>query len=182
MKKNRILVALLITVILLLLGISFVGAYMRKQTAVAENEFVPATVSCEVEETFNAISNRKTSVKIKNTGKIAAYLRLRFVSYYVDSNGDILFESSPSVTFTYDNTCWIKSNDGCTYYYKMPVEPKDITKELLTSDIILGKDANGNRQVVEIFAEAIQSEPDQAVTNSWKVTLDAEGKNIVAAP
>ena len=33
-------------------------------------------------------------------------------------------------------------------------------------------------QVIEVFAEAIQSEPDNAVTNSWGVTLT---DNIITA-
>ena len=41
------------------------------------------------------------------------------------------------------------------------------------------KDTDGNRQVVEIFAEAIQAEPVDAVISSWGVTLDAKG-NISA--
>jgi hypothetical protein len=35
-------------------------------------------------------------------------------------------------------------------------------------------------QVLEVFAEAIQSLPSSAVTGSWHVTLDANGKIISA--
>ena len=37
-------------------------------------------------------------------------------------------------------------------------------------------------QVVEIIAEAIQSKPADAVTSSWKVTMESDGKTIKSAP
>jgi hypothetical protein len=43
----------------------------------------------------------------------------------------------------------------------------------------LEKDENGYSQVVEVFAEAIQSKPLSAVTDSWGVNVDSNG-NIVS--
>ena len=45
------------------------------------NTFVPAAVTCEVEESL--FSGVKSNVCVKNTGNAAAYLRIRLVSYYV---------------------------------------------------------------------------------------------------
>ena len=53
------------------------------------NTFVPAKVTCDVEESL--FSGVKSDVCVKNTGNVAAYLRIRLVSYYVDDNGDIAF-------------------------------------------------------------------------------------------
>ena len=56
----------------------------------------------------------------------------------------------------------------------------EIIVEEIPSEIIK-EDENGNKQVLEVFAEAIQSLPDTAVAESWKVTLDNE-RNITAVP
>ena len=175
MKRKMILVALfLLTVIMMCIG--SVGAYMRKQTEVVENVFVPAKVSCVVNETFQ--DNKKTNITITNTGTIKAYLRLRLVTYWVDSNGNILFESSPIISVDLNGNDWIQSGD--TYYYKEPVAPGESTKNLLKSGIqLVGDGDNGKRQVVEVFAEAIQSKPSEAVKSAWPVSLDSNG-NIIA--
>ena len=77
-------------------------------------------------------------------------------------------------------TGWIKGTNN-TYYYTKPVSPAAQTGSLLSSPIILEEDENGYMQVIEVFAEAIQSKPYNAVINSWKVSMDANG-NISAAP
>lgn len=79
MKNLKILSVLLLATALVVLT-SSVGAYMRKQTPTVENVFVPAEVSCEVDEEVN--QNQKTSITVKNTGNIEAYLRLRLVTYW----------------------------------------------------------------------------------------------------
>lgn len=168
MKRKTILVALFLVTVLLM-SIGSVGAYMRKQTEIVENVIVPAEVSCVVNETFQG--DKKTNITIKNTGDIEAYLRLRLVTYWVDSNGDILFKESPTLKVDFNNDYWIKLGD--IYYYKEPIQPDESTKNLLNvgKSIQLGVDSEGNRQVVEVFAEAIQSKPEEAVENSWKVTV-----------
>ena len=181
MKSRKLLVTLLIFVALLS-GIGSVGAYMRKQTEVVTNTFVPAKVSCEVvEEYVGGVT--KTNITVKNTSNIEAYLRLHIVTYWIDSRGEILFETSRALNnIVYDDTRWVKSGD--TYYYKYPVQPEEITTDLLKSNYELTTDSDGNRQVVEIFAEAIQSKPENAVTNSWDVALDANGNisSVISTP
>ena len=176
MKSSKIWVVLLL-VAALLMSIGSVGAYMRKQTEMVQNVFVPAEVSCVVNETFE--DNKKNNITITNTGNIEAYLRLRLVTYWVDSNGNIMFESSPPIYINDKvSDCWIKSGD--TYYYEKPVGPGESTENLLKGgeSIELGG-YNGNHQVVEVFAEAIQSKPTEAVTSAWSVILDSDG-NIIA--
>ncbi|MBR5248621.1 MAG: hypothetical protein IKV27_06760, partial [Lachnospiraceae bacterium] len=61
-----------------------------------------------------------------------------------------------------------------------PVAPGESTKNLLKSGIqLVGDGDNGKRQVVEVFAEAIQSKPSEAVKSAWPVSLDSNG-NIIA--
>lgn len=152
-------------------------AYMFRQTKYKDNQFTPAEVSCKVVEAFDG--EQKTSIQIQNIGNIDAYLRVRFVSYWVDADGNIV--AKPSEMSEINMAAgWIKGQSN-TYYYQKPVAPDKPTDNLLSSPIILEKDENGYLQVLEAFAEAIQSEPQNAVTNSWGVTLDFNG-NISAAP
>lgn len=177
MKKHRILpVLLIISLVVSLILCGTVIAYMFRQTEYKDNEFVPANVSCKVVEEFDG--TQKTSIQVQNTGNIDAYLRVRFISYWVDADGNIVAKPSsmPEINIA---TGWINGANN-TYYYKTPVSPTEQTDSLLSSPITLEKDENGYMQVIEVFAEAIQSKPHNAVTDSWKVTLDTNGYITVA--
>ena len=89
-----------------------------------------------------------------------------------DGNAEIVSKASEMPEF--ENTeNWIKGSDN-TYYYKIPVEPDGETDNLLKSKITLIEE-DGYQQVVEVFAEAIQSNPINSVEESWSVTLDDNG-------
>lgn len=173
MKKMKILSALLAVIILVIISGS-VGAYMRKQTGTVENTFIPAEVSCEVVETFD--NNLKTDISIKNTGTVDAYLRLSFVTYWVDKNGDIIMKEPKELSFEYDSSKWFELKG--IYYYKDPVMPGESTADLLEEGKSIGLYTEGTgdnvtRQVIEVFAEAIQSIPSDAVTEAWDVNVNA---------
>lgn len=178
MKRISILSLLLLAVAMVVV-VGSVGAYMRKQTPVLENDFTPAVVSCKVDE--NVENNRKTSIKVKNTGTIESYLRLRLVTYWMvenesDGKRDVTLKSSNVLDFFYNTSDWIK--DGDTYYYKKPVLPGASTEELLGSSEGIRLNYNSvdqSYQVIDVFAEAIQSLPENAVEESWGVTLDDNG-------
>ena len=176
MKQKKVFRTILI--LSLVIAISLCGtvfAYMFRQTEVTENKFTPAEVSCAVDE--DTTDTEKTSVKIQNTGNIDAYLRVRFVSYWVNAEGKVAPKASelPAISM---KSGWIKGSDQ-TYYYSEAVAAGASTPELLDESIEL-KAEGGYTQVIEVFAEAIQSQPTDAVVNSWKVTLDSDG-NITAA-
>lgn len=188
--KNRKKYSLILIAFLLALFIvcGTVLAYMFKQSEYKDNQFNPAEVSCEVHEvTDSNIPSRvteKSSIKLKNTGNIDAYLRVRFVSYWVQtaSDGSTKIASKPSVMPEFEIADgWIKgSND--TYYYQKPVAPGKLTYELLASESVIHlTEEDGYLQVVEVFAEAIQSKPEKAVTNRWNVELDVNGNIILAS-
>ena len=172
MKKSRILLIILIaSLVVSLILCGTVLAYMFKQTEYKNNEFIPATVSCKVVEEFDG--KQKTSIKVQNTGNIDAYLRVRFVSYWVDSDGNVVAKPSsmPEINMA---AGWLKGENN-TYYYKTPVSPTNQTESLLSSPITLEKDADGYMQVIDVFAEAIQSTPHNAVSDSWGVVIDSNG-------
>ena len=169
--KRKITWFALICVAVFLASIGSVGAYMRKQTEVKENKFVASVVDCAVEEIFT--NNQKEEITVKNTGNIDAYIRLRFVTYWIDANGEILFEASTFPVDIHDKSKWTKIDD--IYYYYQPVKPGEYTEDLLDGSSVITLSVNGEgdnrkRQVVEVFAEAIQSMPLEAMQESWGVT------------
>lgn len=171
MKTRKLFLPVLLVLVVSLCGTVF--AYMYQHTRQENYQFQPAMVTCVVQETVE--DGSKTCIQIQNTGSIDAYLRLRLVSYWVNSSGEIIAKPAPLPAFAYDSSNWFQgSND--TYYYKNPVSPNNLTSNLLDTDtsasIPLAVDEEGNKQVIEVFAEAIQSAPQLAVTNSWGVTIE----------
>lgn len=135
------------------------------------NTFVPAKVICEVEESL--LTGVKRDVCVKNTGNVAAYLRIRLVSYYVYDNGDIAGRVPSQYPMLTLQNGWIAGADH-TYYYPTPVEPDAKTGILcgpITLDTVELADGTTVYQVLEVFAEAIQAEPVRAVQEAWKVTV-----------
>lgn len=177
-NKRRLIPVALLMAMVLICGSVF--AYMFMRTANQTSTFVPAKVSCTVSEEFNQTTGAKSSITVKNTGNIDAYLRVRLVSYWVDSNNNVAAKSSPNLELNYDTTNWIAGSDD-TFYYIHPVLPGDSTPVLFPGSITLDESAEGFRQVVDVFAEAIQAKPADAATESWDVTLEDDG-TITAAP
>ena len=170
MKRMKWLAALLIAASALLVFVGPASAYMRKQTEVVENVFVGTKVACKVNEVYE--NNQKTSITVQNTGDVNAYIRLRIVSYRIDTSNEIVFGDTPSFTFTLGSD-WFKIGDQ--YYYKYPVVPGASTTDLLNGASSLLNELNSEKQVVEVFAEAIQGIPTTAVTSAWPVSVDANG-------
>lgn len=184
MSRRTVKILCLIGSVVLLVAVcGTVLAYMFRETDSKLNQFIPARVDCEVHEMTNSEVSEKTGIKVKNTGNIAAYLRVRFVSYWVqtDENGNVQIAAKPSQMPEFqmaDN--WVKGSED-TYYYKSPVAPDNFTAELLASGSFIAlEEENGYSQVVEVFAEAIQSEPTASAAESWAVTIDENG-NIISA-
>lgn len=175
-RKNLIHIAIVLSVVLVLLcGTAM--ALMFRQTNLLTNEFETAVVDCMVNETTDTGSttaNYKTSIKVENTGNIPAYIRVRFVSYWVDAQDQIVAKASEMPYIPYDTDAWFQQND--IYYCKTPVAVNGKTPELLQSgQKILLRVEDGYRQVLEVFAEAIQSQPPRAVTTSWGVNVSTDG-------
>ena len=168
MKRKMIAVLSLVLIAGLVAVSDFADAYMRKTTEEVDNTFIPAYVDCVVNEDF--ADNKKTAITVENTGNIDAYIRVRLVSYWIDESGAIVSKSSEMPTFGIADD-WIPDAGNYTYYYTKKVAPDAFTTTLLNSAITLRLSYEGYRQVVEVFAEAIQAEPDEAVTDSWNVTI-----------
>ncbi len=177
---------ILLSFVLLLAAVGTVYAYMFHKTGDVVNEFVKARVPCSVVETFNGTS--KTSVKVKNEGNINEYVRLRLVSYWVDSEGNIVGKQSVMPEVVYDEDNWLYDEDNETYYYVGKVAPGEKTPELLADPAnhpivltestysYLAPDSTTVRQTLVIIAEAVQAAPASAVEDMWAfVDVDSDG-------
>ena len=172
MKKKRTKAILLLLLLLLsLAAVAVTIAYMFHDSNVLKNFFLPAKVNCAVEETFNKETGIKSSVAVRNTGNITAFLRVRLVSYWVDGDGNIMGKPSEMPTVSYDTDKWIKGSDD-TYYCKTPVLRGELSPELLTASVQLKyPPESAYYQVLEIIPEAIQEDPAAAIEEAWGVTL-----------
>ncbi len=168
-KKAAVVCAVLVLAVAGVTGGT--AAWLFTQTDQVVNTFDPSHVSCEVEETFNPNTGIKENVQVKNTSDISAYIRVRLVSYQKDGEKIVAGESEIP-DFEVPST-WVQIGDY--YYCKAPV-PAGGTTPVLIDRCELTKG-----QVLEVLAEAIQSEPDEAVETSWGVTVDDRTNEIQPA-
>ena len=159
---------------LLFLVIVSVGgtmAYLLTKTTSIENKFTPSKVTCLVTEQFN--NNIKKNVNVTNTGDTEAYIRVKLVTYRVNEKEQHIGGVAEVPEFT-PGTNWVEHNGY--YYYTLPVAPGEKPEYNLieASGITLEgtySDADGGKQVIEVMAEAIQSNPARAIGDSWGVTI-----------
>ena len=159
---------------LLFLVIVSVGgtmAYLLTKTTSIENKFTPSKVTCIVSEQFN--NNIKKNVNVTNTGDTEAYIRVKLVTYRVNEKEQHIGGVAKVPEFT-PGTNWVEHNGY--YYYTLPVAPggKPAYDLIGDSGITLAgtySDADGGIQVIEVMAEAIQSNPARAVGDSWGVSI-----------
>lgn len=171
-KILKLTILILLIILVLLCGTTF--ALMFRQTQPLNNQLEAAFVTCTVVEGFDG--EKKTSITIKNTGNIDAYLRVCLVSYWEDADGNILSKPSVMPELSKDNG-WV-AGSGNTYYYSQPIAPGSSTPNLLAAPLVLMEE-DGSVQVVEVFADAIQSKPTDAVVGSWGVTI-VDGSIVIA--
>ena len=145
-------------------------AYLSSKTDPVSNEFVPAKVSCTVEETFQ--NGEKSDVKVQNTGNIDAYIRAAVVATFVSENGKVLAtapEEGVDYIVTWGAAGWRKGTDGY-WYHAEPIAPGKTTTPLIDSASGVSAPA-GYRLHIQILATAFQAEPDTAVQEAWHVTV-----------
>lgn len=173
-KRSLVLVVSLLALLLVVAGGTL--AWLTAQDSVS-NTFTPAHVSCVVTEEFDGTV--KSNVNVTNTSDIAAFIRVKLVTYRVNDAGQRIGGTATIPTFT-PGEGWVKYGDF--YYYTLPVAPNATPETALigTPGIELEdsyNDADGGKQVIEVMAEAIQSQPERAVGQAWGVTI-TEGKVV----
>lgn len=180
--------ALLLSLLLIAaLAVSGTVAYLLTKTEPVQNTFTPSNVTCTVTEDFDGTT--KSNVNVKNTGNTDAYIRVKLVTYRVNTNnGDHIGGTATIPEFT-PGPGWVLNTADGYYYYTSPLKPneKPATDLIGDSGITLNdyttipNDPDGGKQVIEVMAEAIQSQGvDQkgipAVTLAWDVSVGNDGK------
>jgi hypothetical protein len=179
-------------VALLLVGATLALLFSVGNTVI--NTFNPGKVDVEVVEKISG--NTKTSITLKNTGNAPAFLRMAITSYYTGTytlNGthtEIIGSMSAPISFNLNTAAgWVKYGDY--YYYTKPVAAGASTADLInTTGITLNYFVEDSRrqnqdvvvtyqQVVEVFAEAIQSAPVDAVKAAWGNGFSISNGNLV---
>lgn len=166
---GRLTAMVIATALLLALAISGTVAWLTTKDAPITNTFNPSKVACEVTESFNGTV--KSSVNVKNTGDIDAYIRVKLVTYRTNKQGQHIGGTATLPNFTLGAN-WVKFGDY--YYYTLPVEAGKTPATNLTDSMTLTAeytDVDGGRQAIDVMAEAIQSVPAEAVGQAWGVTI-----------
>ena len=152
-------------------------AYLKAHTPPVTNTFTAAKSDIKIDE--NVENGEKSSIRIRNTGTAAAYVRVKLVMNWVDKSGNVSAEPV-NITVRYDTTNWFEQDS--IYYYKTPVAPKDLTANLLKDPITQTNAPDGCHLEVTVLAESIQAAPDTAVKDAWKVVEVDSGVLTPATP
>ena len=119
----------------------------------------------------------KENVQIKNTGNTAAYIRATYVVTWRDGNRNVAVSVPDGYSYTLTENLgnyWNKGADGY-FYYSLPVSPGSSTEERPLDCAVTYPENPEYTLSVEVLAEAIQSEPAEAVQQAWGATI-VDGK------
>lgn len=167
--SRKWIAAALLCLCIVVCAVGGVVAYLTARTEPVTNEFVPAKVSCVVEEVFEG--GVKNDVRIRNTGNIDAYIRAAVIVNFVSDDGKVLAaapQEGVDYILIWDAYGWTKGSDGY-WYYKSAVAPEGLTSALIGSATEISA-PDGYRLNIQIAAAAIQSAPDAAVQEAWGIT------------
>lgn len=171
-KNIKLVSTLCLALLLVITGIGVMG-YMFRETDDTNAPLTPPSLSCTVIEQY--ADGVKSEIKVKNTGNVDAYLRVRLVAYWIDADGNRVYREAQVPTFTLDSESWLADSANATYYFRTPVAPQSTTDDLLSSDMVLASEG-GYTLVVEVFAEAIQALPTDAASSAWGLEISSGGK------
>lgn len=179
MKKSKKTILTLVSLAVLLFAL--VGttlAYLTTSTDPVVNTFTPTSVPIKIVENFDGTV--KEDVKVNNIGNIDAYIRVAVVVTWKDAKGNVsatVPKKGVDYTWNDGDEQWKYRDADGFYYYTEKVEAGDSTKKLFTDCKVL-EDASkpeGYNLSVEILAQSIQAEPEQAVKEAWNVTVGTDG-------
>lgn len=147
------------------------------QTDGVTNIFTSGSVKPQIDETFDTSYTVKQDVKVQNTGTMPAYLRAFVAVYWLDKEGNQLWDApalgndysiewnvatsdapdAPNAPDAPAGGQWLQGNDGF-YYWPMPVDKEQSTGILIKSARQIGTPTEGKKLVVDIASQALQAE------------------------
>ena len=182
--------------IILVCALALVGlvyAALRDTTSPVVNNLDPVVVTCLVNETFDG--QTKTNVSVKNTGDIPAFIRVKVVLNWTDSDGyETWFNGSADygVSATLASPLnWTNENGSATiddgyWYYNGIVQPNADTADLIASiseQFSAAVEDNPEYHLkVTILAEALQAAPLTAAEEEWGMTFNGSSWSAYTAP
>lgn len=182
-KRKRLAIAAAILLVVAAAGgtLAWLSA-----TGVLINQFGIGSVEPKVEEALEG--GTKSNVRVSNAGTAPAYVRAQVDIYWEDKDGAIVWDDPVKGT-DYDITwgddvasgstasgaSWVKGGDGY-YYWTGALAPLEKSGQLI-KEVKSKTSADGKRLVVDISAQAVQSTPDDAVSEAWGCTV-ADGSLV----
>jgi len=144
-------------------------AWLSSKTEAVVNTFKVGTAEGEIIEEFDG--RVKKNVNVINNGSMDAYIRIKLVSYRVDEEGQLV-GGEALIGDLMLGAGWAEYPEGShCYYYTRPVKPGEMPENDLFEKYELREYEDGSRQVLEVMAELIQSDPQAAVQDAWGVTI-----------
>lgn len=167
------MVVMALVAVLALVGVGGVLAWLVSTDSLT-NTFGVGAIGTEITEDFPQGGTVKQNVKIKNNGNIDAWIRAQVNIYWVDANGNQLWDvpaaSTDYALVTSNSYNWLSGSDGY-YYYVNPVAGGGSTDNLIDSLTTLKDYDDGRKLVCDIAAQAIQADPYDAVEEAWGATV-----------
>lgn len=174
MKNRKIWLALAVVVIVVTAISGMTLAYEKRESGNITNTFVADNAGVKLNEEFDG--SVKKNVSVTNTGSVVSYIRVQLVSYRVNDAGNRIGGTASIPAFTPGNG-WLNAGNGL-YIYSKPVAASATTAALIGSaGITLQQytDVDGGKQVVDVIADCVQSNPSDAVKSLWGVDVAADG-------
>lgn len=171
-QKNKPIVWTWIALLVMLVGgVGGVLAYLLSAPPPVQNVFIPATVTCRVEETFDGVV--KEDVCVRNTGNVDAFIRVAVIANWVSEKDGTVLATAPieGVDYTVEWAVngWKKRNDGFWYHLR------SVVPNALTDSLIKRAEATdaprGYRLEIQLLATALQANPTTAVEQQWGITV-----------
>ena len=177
LPKKKVSLLLVSLVLIAAIAVGSTVAFIATSTEPITNIFNPANVTIDIDEKFE--NGVKTNVKVKNTGNTDAFIRAQIVVTWKDTNGNVSATKpvlGTDYTMTLNKNDWFLGSDGF-YYCNTSVAPNGFTPALITEckKTESSNQPEGYDLSVEIIASGIQSTPDGAVTEAWKVVSASNG-------
>lgn len=173
-KTWKALIVAALAVVILTAAVGGTMAWLSTQTQDLTNTFVPAKVTCKVDENFTEGGTEKKDVRIQNTGTTDAYIRVAMIGNWYQGDKIVASWTDNIVLSSSD---WFKANDGY-YYYKKSVAGLGYTTNLFNSytpDTRPDGVPDDAHFEMNIICQAVQSTPAAAVQDAWGVTVGADG-------
>ena len=193
-KPHKVIIVLAAMILVVAVTAVSVFAYLKTNTSAVNNDF---SVAGEADPTIEESINNPLTVKkdvyvtVPDVG-YAVYVRAAIVITWKSSeNGDVLGQPPAEGTdyvISLNETAWFKDETSGFYYCKTYVESGKNSPVLITSVNPTGTAPTGYKLNVEIITQTIQAagmtdvsneeSAIPAVTDAWKIQVDADGKLI----